>query len=52
MGRGHISFGADPVGVGGGIILSCLHNVNQWLDFYLIFIDILLGHNKEVIRFL
>ena len=50
---------ADPVGVclGVGIMLSCLHNilsaqclVNQWLDSYQIFMDILLGHNKKSIR--
>ena len=61
-GEGHIDFGADPIGVGVGfgigMTLSCLHTfmsahylVNQWLDFFQIFMDILSGHNKEQIKF-
>ena len=27
QGGGHIVYGADPVGVGLGVTLSCLHNI-------------------------
>ena len=33
-GVGHIVFGADPVGVGFGVTLSCLqYLINWWVDF-------------------
>ena len=48
----HTDFGADFLGVGIGVTLSSLHNIlNQKLDSYQIFMYILLGHNKEQIKF-
>ena len=40
--RGHVVFSADPVGIGVGVTLFCLHInlVNQWLKSYQIFMDI------------
>ena len=39
--RGHIDFGADPIGIGQhDTSFSAQNLVNQWLDCYIIFIDI------------
>ena len=47
--RVRIIQGKPAVGVGDIEVL--LYLVNQWLDFYQIFLDMQLGHNKETLDF-
>ena len=49
----HIVFGSDPAGT--GVTVSCVHDniiMSQLVKFNQIWMDIKLGHDEELIRFL